>query len=186
MLKKEVLVNGISNLSDARYCAGMFVDYLCFELNPEHPDFISVEKMVEIKNWVSGPKIGGRISNWPDNLTLEQWQDLALDYLIISDSSLINAARAKVGELFFEVKGSNRNQDLNDFEHILISDASLVGEINHQSLFVGGNIELDNLEEKVQNNDIKGLALKGSHEERPGESKYEDLMDVLEALEEDD
>ncbi|AWV98411.1 hypothetical protein [Arcticibacterium luteifluviistationis] len=186
MLKKEVLVNGISNLSDARYCAGMFVDYLCFELNADHPDFIPVEKMVEIKNWVSGPKIGGRISNWPEELTNEQWQDLGLDFIIIDDISLINASRARVGELFFEVKESSDTQDLDNFEHILISDDSLVGQINHASLFVGGNIGLDNLEEKVENEAIKGLALKGNHEDKPGESKYEDLMDVLEALEEED
>lgn len=186
MLKKEVLVNGISNLSDARYCAGMFVDYLCFELNDDHPDFIPVDKMVEIKNWVSGPKIGGRLSKWPDSLSPEQWQDLALDYLIISDYNLLSAAKGKVGELFFEVKESGSTVDLSDFEHILIANASLLSEIKHNSLFVGGKIDLDNLEDKVENTDIKGLALKGNHEERPGESKYEDLMDVLEALEEED
>lgn len=186
MLKKEVLVNGISNLSDARYCAGMFVDFLCFELNSDHPDFIPVEKMVEIKNWVSGPKIGGRISTWPEELTKEQWSDLGLDFMIIDDANLTNASKSIVGELFFEVSDKKPDLDLADFEHVLLSNDTLIGTVEHPSLFVGGKTDLDNLDQRVEDAGIKGLALKGNHEDKPGESKYEDLMDVLEALEEED
>ena len=185
MLKRKVLVNGISNLSDARYCAGMFVDYLSFELNSSHPDFIPIEKILEIKNWLSGPKIGGRISQWPEELQESDWEKLALDFLIVNQETFKNKALACVSEIFFELGEEDLN--LNQFQHVLINADELnEKEINHLSIFVGPNVNIDTLDTLLDNGNVIGIALKGNHEIRPGESSYEDLMDVLEALEEDE
>jgi phosphoribosylanthranilate isomerase len=183
MLKRKVLVNGISNLSDARYCAGMFVDYLSFELNSSHPDYIAIDKILEIKNWLSGVKIGGRVSEWPEDINENQWQDLALDFMIINKSENKPKAWSLVNELFFEV--GQENVDLSEYQNIL-SNTGLFesSEVRHASNFVGPNVTLESLDDLLANENVIGIALKGNHEIRPGESSYEDLMDVLEALEE--
>lgn len=187
MLKKEVLVSGISNLSDARYCAGMFVDFLCFELNSDHKDYIAIDQIVEIKNWVSGPKIGGRINHWPAELSEDQWTKLNLDFLVLDNEDLVNRASEKVSELFVSISDSNiRKVDIATVDHILISNRTISKyEIKHPSIFINDKVDLEELYSIISNESIQGITLRGSHEIRPGESNYDDLMDVLEALGED-
>ena len=57
MLKTQVKVSSITNLSDARYCAGMGVDLLGFAIQE-----ISLEKFTEIRNWLAGVEIVGEFS----------------------------------------------------------------------------------------------------------------------------
>ncbi|MFT4734949.1 MAG: phosphoribosylanthranilate isomerase [Arcticibacterium sp.] len=186
MLKRKVLVTGISNLSEARYCSGMFVDYLCFELNEHHKDYIPKEKVLEIKNWLSGPKIGGRIENWPTHLTAEDWQELGLDFLIITDAQKYAQAREIVSEMFYEVNTTDNFDAPDKYDHILIHRDSLPETfIGHPSIFAGHNIAGGDLPSLLMNENFKGIRLKGSHETSTGESTYGDLMDVLEGLEED-
>ena len=186
MLKRKVLVTGISNLSEARYCAGMFVDYLCFELNKTHEDYISLEKVLEIKNWLSGLKVGGRVAEWPSDMNEEAWQKLGLDFLIIADAGLTAKAKEKVSELFFEVTSANDSEKTEAFEHILLNSPELPQTSEgHPSIFAGNNIALSELDDILENENFQGIALKGSLEISPGVSNYDDLMDVLEALDED-
>ena len=51
ILKCKVIASHVSNLTDARYFAARGVDYLLYDL-----DEISVEKIAEIQEWVSGPE----------------------------------------------------------------------------------------------------------------------------------
>lgn len=52
MLSRKVIATHVTNLTDARYFAARGVDYLLFDL-----DSISLEKTIEIKEWVEGPEI---------------------------------------------------------------------------------------------------------------------------------
>ena len=58
-MPKTILVKNITSLSEARYCSGMMVDFISFDLNPESPDFVDLKEFEEIKNWLSGVKILG-------------------------------------------------------------------------------------------------------------------------------
>ncbi len=49
---QRIIAIQISNLTDARYFAAQGVDYLLFDSS-----LLSIEKMVEIKEWVEGPGI---------------------------------------------------------------------------------------------------------------------------------
>ena len=62
MLKTTVFVRKINNLSDARYCAGMGVTYLLFDL-----DKISEDEATEISGWLEGIEIVNEDS-LPENL----------------------------------------------------------------------------------------------------------------------
>src|SRR5688500_2450084 len=56
-LKTIVKVSHISNLSDARYCAGMGVDMLGFRVIPGIDHYLAPELYQDIRGWISGPKI---------------------------------------------------------------------------------------------------------------------------------
>lgn len=58
-----VLVRGINNLSDARYCAGMGADGLIFTLDPELPGAVTPELVKELAGWVSGVELIGEFTS---------------------------------------------------------------------------------------------------------------------------
>ena len=64
-LLTSVLVRGINNLSDARYCAGMGADRLTFRLDPALPGHLTPEAVQEISSWVSGVELVGEFDTLP-------------------------------------------------------------------------------------------------------------------------
>jgi len=58
-LRTLVKISAVTNLSDARYCAGMGVEMMGFNIDPNSPKFISSEKFKEISGWVAGVKFVG-------------------------------------------------------------------------------------------------------------------------------
>ena len=61
MLALPVLVRGINNLSDARYCAGMGATGLIFTLDPALPDAVAPATVRELAGWVAGVDIIGEV-----------------------------------------------------------------------------------------------------------------------------
>ncbi|SNR30016.1 beta/alpha barrel domain-containing protein [Hymenobacter mucosus] len=68
-----VMVRGINNLSDARYCAGMGADCLTFRLDPSWPDHLTPDAVRELSGWVSGVQLMGEF----DGLPIEEINALA-------------------------------------------------------------------------------------------------------------
>ena len=64
-LLTSVLVRGINNLSDARYCAGMGADYLTFRLDPALPGAVTPELVQELSSWVAGVQLIGEFGPMP-------------------------------------------------------------------------------------------------------------------------
>ncbi len=64
-LLTSVLVRGINNLSDARYCAGMGADRLTFRLDPALPEALTPEAVQEISGWVAGVELVGEFDTLP-------------------------------------------------------------------------------------------------------------------------
>jgi phosphoribosylanthranilate isomerase len=58
-LLTSVLVRGINNLSDARYCAGMGADGLIFTLDPTLPAAVDAATVKELAAWVAGVELIG-------------------------------------------------------------------------------------------------------------------------------
>jgi phosphoribosylanthranilate isomerase len=58
-----VLVRGINNLSDARYCAGMGADGLIFTLDPSLPGAVDAATVKELAGWVSGVELIGELTS---------------------------------------------------------------------------------------------------------------------------
>ena len=80
MLKTLVKVSGVNNLSNARYCAGMGVDMLGFDM-----DSMQIEQFHEIKNWVSGVKIVGETKNESADYILEKIDQFKPDLIEIDN-----------------------------------------------------------------------------------------------------
>ncbi len=63
MLALPVLVRGINNLSDARYCAGMGAQGLIFTLDPTLPGAVDAATVRELAGWVAGVDLIGEFGH---------------------------------------------------------------------------------------------------------------------------
>ncbi|MDP5139439.1 MAG: hypothetical protein NWP83_03100, partial [Spirosomaceae bacterium] len=54
MLTKSIYVSGVNNLSDARYCSGMGVEFIGVSMDEHDPNYLPVEKFNEINGWLVG------------------------------------------------------------------------------------------------------------------------------------
>jgi phosphoribosylanthranilate isomerase len=54
MLRIQVKVSGINNLAEARYCAGMGVQYIGYNIDPVSDHALQPSAIKEIQGWLSG------------------------------------------------------------------------------------------------------------------------------------
>lgn len=107
-LKLSVKIGDVTNLSDARYAAGMGVDYIGFNINPDSEHFVTSDKVAEIINWVSGVGIIGEIG---EKLPIE---DNGYGSMLIETSNI--ELESKLDEYVFRIDANaatpNRIEDL--------------------------------------------------------------------------
>ncbi len=178
-LVKQVKVGNITNLSEARYCAGMGVDYLSFPAS-----IIDPKTFKEITGWISGPKFGIEVNGDAD---IESYNP---DFVEVS---VQHAKRIKGKPMVVSI-------DANDlpahheklvllksnilFLDVYCSDPSTLQSTIQEytedfqifARFHSGEIET------YLNQPIDGISLEGNAEERPGLKEYP-LAEVLEKME---
>jgi len=65
MLKTKVLAGPVEHLTDARYFAAWEVEWLSFPLDPQTEQRITPEKLVALREWITGPRIVGTFDLTP-------------------------------------------------------------------------------------------------------------------------
>lgn len=165
-LKTKVFVLEINNLSDARYCASMGVDTIGFTTEGEKS--ISKEEMLAIIQWVSGVKIGIEI-NVEDQSMYQFIEENGIEVIISSNKEILNHFSNKTTI----AKGFTSDQSTYSY---------LNKHIDQKNLIVDAPAVKDILT-TLSNSKVNGLVLKGGEEERPGYKTFDELADILEALE---
>ncbi len=198
-LKTLVKVSNITNLSDARYCAGMGVEMIGFVMDKFSADYTSPEKMKEIKAWVAGVQIVGETQSADYEEVKALVEAYEIDILQISEAGLLpqiaDLGKPIILKLefesayledylerysqfveFFLVDGG----DFSDFTRYTLKEYSF-----NYPIVLDFGITAENINELLEEMQIKGIALKGSSEIRPGYKDYDELSEILEVLEED-
>lgn len=199
-LKTFVKISNISNLSDARYCAGMGVDILGFNIDPTTNEQLSIEDFKEITDWVAGVKFAGEFHASDIDQIKISIKDYPIDFIEISKIDLVE----KIGLMQLPIIFKNFIETREDVDGLLstlsyldelvstiilkCTNPALYEELDKQLSFYNGNVRL------LKGYDVKpsdslanfpGLELEATKEEKPGFKDYGDIMDVLEAIEED-
>jgi phosphoribosylanthranilate isomerase len=198
MLKTFVKVSTITNLSDARYCAGMGVEQLGFVMDEESVDYVSPEKLKEIKSWLAGVQIVGETESTDYEEIKSMVEQYEIDFLQISDASLILEIKSFDKPIILKLNSNsgflkeNLERYAHEVEYVLLEgdelNEALVHELKefsyHYTLVLGFRINPGNLHKILENlPNLKGIALKGNHEIRAGFKDYDELMEILEELE---
>lgn len=188
-LVTKVKAANITNLSDARYCAGMGVDWIGFPVKEIDPT-----RFAEITGWLSGPQ-------WVIELNEQPWPSLE-DYpaqIWQCASSDFNLALALSGKLMVQLQAQEWLQvstflkkHTDRIEAVILTGISggekakrLIAEIAE---YIPVLVDMNSIEAtlaEIMLWPVEGIQLHGSSEERPGLKDYSQLADVLEQLESD-
>ena len=180
MLSRKVLVQNITNLTDARYFAAWCVDYLSYNQNQDSDYFIPYENVLEIKEWVEGPK------------TLIESN--AIEYLEEIDGQILRDAYSSLPltkEAFFRTSLTEVKKGFPAGNYIIKIKANDLKELNSipdDKLF-GINLYLDVTEldfSSIKELPDHGLVIQGGEEEKVGLRSFEDIQDLMEELEIED
>lgn len=180
-MSQTILVKSVSSLSEARYCSGMMVDYISFDLNPESDDYVAKEQFEEIKNWLSGVKILGSFATADIFEIISALKTYSLDGFIFDSTQLIMLDEIDVTEKFLEVNDRTEFTDGLNVNYIVsdtINENIEAWQSNYNVLL---GYKFENV--SVISDKIAGYAFKGSRELRPGINNYDGLMEALETLE---
>lgn len=203
-LKKFVKVS-VNNLSDARYCAGMGVDLIGFNIDPNHGNHTSVDQFKEIAEWVAGVQYVGEFDKANITQITDALSNYDIQYIEFSNPELaLEISSLGMPGIFRAHMPDNPSDDdfintlqfcSNAVEYVLIDGDFDITSQNIQSflkkygsqfpILLGGNITPDNLD-VLERLPVKGISLQGSDEIKPGYKDYDELADVLEKLEIDD
>jgi phosphoribosylanthranilate isomerase len=190
MQKKITLVKNISNLSEARYCAGMMVDFISFQLTSTHPDYVTLDKYFEIKGWLNGLKVLGNGQYFTADEINEQIILRELDGFIFDfsqfDSIHLVECDVKIGYLSLQQFESINTDTVIGLDYIIITgsmeELALKIDLIDSKVPIMLGFDFDNV--NLRNKKISGFAFLGTVEFKPGFSSYNRLMDALELLEE--
>jgi phosphoribosylanthranilate isomerase len=206
-LKTFVKISNVNNLSDARYCAGMYVNLMGFSLEPNNEYYVDPVKFKEITGWVSGINYVGEFKTaHPDTIleTLAHYDGIVA--LQIEEEAHLQMLLNSSYRLILK-KAIGSKQDLEDLgplagslgenQIILLLEAkdnpdwapdpALLKTLAEKcDILLGFGFDADNVEKIISDTGIKGIAMKGGHEIKPGIKDFDELADILEVLEEAD
>lgn len=187
-LKTFVKVGRISNLSDARYCAGMGVDMLGFRVMEDQEGYISPKLYQEIRGWVSVPFIVAEV----DGLKSERLSSILSEYAPQYLECGLDTFRALIDKTDLPFIVSLRSAEIARtgedprVSYWLVNDQDVVPEndLVHLTPVLAKVSSKESADRMLRVGGVRGLALDGSREERPGFKDYEAIADILENLDE--
>jgi phosphoribosylanthranilate isomerase len=206
-LKTFVKISSVNNLTDARYCAGMYVNQIGFDIDPDSTDHIFPEKYKEITAWLSGVDYVGEFNDASPEIILEtvkQYPGIAcieiknhthIPLLLDSGYGLILkkeiASDSDLEDLLSNEVGFPTNHMT-----LLLTSTTLNAEGNTLTLIrklaekfevlLGFGLSAENVGTLIEDTGIKGIAMEAGDEIKPGLKDFDQLADILELLELED
>ncbi len=209
-LKTLVKISNVTNLSDARYCAGMGVDMLGFSMDADSPDYIDPRKFAEIRGWVAGVQIVGETTSTDPEVIEQLLESYQPDLLQVDEAALlpylstlnksgnelrfilrVDIARVTLAQLdtLLQTGAANADYILLESNGPVHLDDDLKMLLQRQAarypILLGIGISSENVHELLDKLPVRGIALSGGLEEQPGNKEFGELMDILESIEEE-
>ena len=190
-----LLIRGINNLSDARYCAGMGADKFTFILDPALPGHLDTKTVKELAGWIAGVELIGEF----DQLSAHEINAISAECAL--DAVLLHTPRtaAELAEIappvYLELAADAPalTQPLPDSLLGLVVElpATASGETlaalrqiaGERPLWLGPGLLPKRAQELATQLPLAGLSFPSGDEVKPGLRDFDQLEAVFEALE---
>ncbi|MCS5489647.1 phosphoribosylanthranilate isomerase [Algoriphagus limi] len=204
-LSTFVKISSVTNLSDARYSSGMYVDVIGFCLEESSDKFVPPTSYSEITGWVSGCEfcaefkddeatiVSQKLSKYP-NITWIQHNHLntLMEFADQGYQLIFEAPLQEIRHIEEEVGKKIQDKGI----HLLLTtdSESLDGDemksialiANKAKVILSGGISPFNVKTLIADLNLFGIALEGGEEIKPGLKDYDELAEILEELEIED
>ena len=198
-LKTRVKVSHVTNLHDARFCAGMGVEIIGVPIDPQKEGFLSKEVFGEITGWLSGLKYAGEVEQI-EQLELHHYQ---VDFMETSNLSIIEELTRFNLPIILHLEFDKLSADELEKTLSLYNGVVSLFVLESQQSWQKHTAFLSNLSEKykilldfkMEASSVvelleavkpEGLSLKPGKELKVGVNDFDELADVLEALDTDE
>lgn len=204
-LKTFVKISNVNNLSDARYCAGMYVDLMGFSLEETNENFITPAAFKEITDWLSGLSYVAEFDFYGPEKILETLREYeGFSYIQVTEELFLPILSHTGYQLMLKKTISSpedlvaiktlakklREHDVTlllESHNIILLDDGILETLKIISkecdVLLAFGFDKENVEDILTASGIKGLALKGGKEIKPGVKDFDELADILETLE---
>ena len=189
-LKTLVKVSHLSNLSDARYCAGMGVEMLGFRVIAGSEYYMAPQVFQDIRGWISGPRIIAELYGMTATTDISLIvQTYAPDYLELSHEEYQRFGHALSLPCIVSVSHPSQIKALgrkDAIEYIITEENAICDDVSgSQYPVLVKATSLEAMNRHLTEGCFRGFVVDGPHEIRPGITNYDQLGVILEALEED-
>lgn len=196
-LRYFVHVSSVSNLSDARYCSGMMVDSLGYNLDENSESRISYKTANEISKWVNGVKFVAEFNNSSSKYINKILDNSFFDSIEIDFKKSISDLKFDPQNIIIKITEPNSiDHKINNYlkSNFPLTQTIVVDNISSSSInklevldkrfmiIVNPFDKLENML-KILDKYKYGILLKGSNEIRPGFKDYDTISDILESIE---
>lgn len=204
-LSTFVKISGVTNLSDARYSSGMYVDVIGFCLDENSDKFVSPTQYSEITGWVSGCEfcaefkddepsiVSQKLDKYP-NITWIQHNhlDTLLEFADQGYKLIFEAPLQEIRHIEEAIAEKIRSKDvylllttdLNSLDGDEMKSVALIAK--EAKVILAGGISPFNVKSLIADLNLFGIALEGGEEIKPGLKDYDELAEILEELEIED
>jgi phosphoribosylanthranilate isomerase len=193
-LQTHVKAGNITNLTDARYCAGMGVEIIGFPIGKSNVQAIEPAKIKEILGWVSGIKIALEFidSEFDKEFISGIIQELKPDYFQVSYT--LQKELKKITDIPLLLSTSESELLPIDENDILIYTGNIQSDLKtladlclkNKVILSGNQINVNSVQKILTDLKPYGIELKGGNEISPGLKSFEALSEILELLEVDE
>ena len=205
-LKIFVKINGVTNLSDARYCAGMGVQVLGFVCEENHANYTDPTTYTAITEWLAGVAFAAEF----DQYSLQQIEVALASYPSVQYVQITNPQhvaplqrlqkslilRLDADEYADIVSMADLMRDHHEgVTYFLVENTAshphrelqedLLDLAKQYPILLGFGIHPDNARRMAEESLLAGIALRGGEEIKPGYRNFDALADILEVIEED-
>lgn len=173
--------SSVRNLSDARYAAGFWADFIGFNFNPDDQAYLEPSKAKEIAGWLSGPHIVGEFAHQPKEWIEDFIKAVPLQAIQIP-STHPSLTLAELGPIktIVEIKSIEHIPNFEDADIFLCRSLELYKAIKAIS---NKPLILDACPLDIDTNNIDGVGLTGGNEDKPGTRDQAEWTDFLEKWE---
>jgi phosphoribosylanthranilate isomerase len=201
-LRTFVKVSKITNLSDARYCAGMGVDMLGFVVEESNECYVSPQTYAEIIGWLSGvefvaefteanlQEINHILENYPAHAIQTENEEVLAQLLSNKENQEIEKLPIKI---LFRTDSIDTLREIAPKYgsvvdiFVLALDAyemQIIKPLAEKYTILLENIDnLAEIEKFLNDTNVRGFVLKGGKEIVPGLKDFDNLAEILEGLE---
>ena len=190
-----LLIRGINNLSDARYCAGMGADKLTFILDPALPGHLDTQTVKELAGWIAGVELIGEFDQLSNQEINAIATDCALDAVLLRTPRSAEELAEIAPPVYIEL--APQSTVLAPFipsaavgivvelpENLATETQAFLHAIAAQRpLWLGPGLWPDRARQLADEFPLAGLVFPSGDEVKPGLRDFDQLEAVFEALE---